>query len=33
MLQATYYEGIGQYQLAEKTYQDGLAAFVVKINI
>lgn len=31
MLQATYYEGIGQYQLAEKTYQDGFATFSKKL--
>ncbi len=31
MLQATYYEGIGNYQLAEKTYQNGLATFSEKL--
>lgn len=31
MLQATYYEGIGNYQLAEKMYQDGLATFSKKL--
>lgn len=31
MLQATYYEGMGNYPLAEKTYQDGLDTFSKKL--